>query len=407
MRKEPGKQQAENAELFSVIVLCYRHFEYIYSAIDSVLAQDYPLIELIVSDDGSANFPRGEIADYIAEHRRGNIRRVLVRQQPENTGTVRHLNSAVKACTGSYIIALAGDDNLYDRHTLENYKAGFDAAPKRCLIEMAQTGMYDETLETLQEYYVKPIVQEALEKSETDTGDLLRLLIKHGAILPSTSTCFRADFFREFGQFDESYTLVEDYPMHVRLAEEGWPIHYCNFVAIKHRSGGISHGQQDTLKRSSRLYYIDDRRMIREIMLKRLNVLPESERAYVKKYREQNLLWLDMNLASMDGNRTRQLEIAMAHPLLTLERLMGLAWPWACVKRSKMLWVFLTLWLFRPVVAEMVERIIPSAGPAMSIALFALAGIAFVLWVAAMIVWVFNKVSWAIRRFPQETLAIG
>lgn len=79
--------------MFSVIVLCYRHFEYLFTAIDSVLTQDYPNIELIISDDGSADFPYKEIETYINARKHSNITRTIIRQQKENSGTVRHLNT--------------------------------------------------------------------------------------------------------------------------------------------------------------------------------------------------------------------------------------------------------------------------------------------------------------------------
>ena len=40
----------------SCILLSYNTGEMLYDAIDSILMQDYPFIELIVADDGSENF---------------------------------------------------------------------------------------------------------------------------------------------------------------------------------------------------------------------------------------------------------------------------------------------------------------------------------------------------------------
>lgn len=117
-----------NEPRFSVIILCYRHFEYLPTAIDSVLAQDYPNIELIISDDGSPNFPKEELDDYISARKGPNITNVILHQEEANCGTVRHLNHAVPLCTGDYIALLAGDDVLYDAHVLTSY-AG--ASPTR------------------------------------------------------------------------------------------------------------------------------------------------------------------------------------------------------------------------------------------------------------------------------------
>lgn len=40
-------------DMVSVILLSYNSGDYLYEAIDSIIKQDYPLIELIVTDDGS------------------------------------------------------------------------------------------------------------------------------------------------------------------------------------------------------------------------------------------------------------------------------------------------------------------------------------------------------------------
>ncbi len=78
-------------ELFSVIVLCYRKFEFVYEAIDSVLKQKYSNIELIVSDDGSDEFPEEKILNFIKANKKENISRVIINHEKKNLGTVRHI----------------------------------------------------------------------------------------------------------------------------------------------------------------------------------------------------------------------------------------------------------------------------------------------------------------------------
>ena len=79
-------------KVFSVVVLCYRHFEHLDNAISSVLSQDYKRIELIISDDGSDNFPTEKIHKFIEKNKTPNICSVTVRREPKNVGTVKHLN---------------------------------------------------------------------------------------------------------------------------------------------------------------------------------------------------------------------------------------------------------------------------------------------------------------------------
>ena len=160
------------SKLFSVVILCYRHFEYLFEAIDSVLQQNYPAIELIISDDGSNEFPSEQVEQYILKQKGKNVQSVQIRREETNVGTVRHLNHVVRRVHGDYIVFLAGDDCLYDENVLCAYASGFNQAPKDCLIEMAQTGMYDDTLK-------KPALFKEDVRDDVDTSfdeDLLRML---------------------------------------------------------------------------------------------------------------------------------------------------------------------------------------------------------------------------------------
>ena len=61
-------------ELISISILTYRNYRYLYEALESVFSQDYSNIELIVSDDGSDNFPEDEIRTYIQKNKKNNIK---------------------------------------------------------------------------------------------------------------------------------------------------------------------------------------------------------------------------------------------------------------------------------------------------------------------------------------------
>lgn len=398
---------AVTKELFSVIILCYRHFEYLYSAIDSVLEQDYPNIELIISDDSSPKFPRKRLEQYIEDHRRENIVRVMIRQEESNVGTVRHLNHAVQSCSGSYVIALAGDDNLWDNAVLNRYVKGFSHAPENCFIEMAQTAMYDESLKRLESFYLKPAVRAALEKTETDTEDLKRLLVRNLACLPSTSTCFRWEFFQKFGSFDEHYTLIEDYPMHMRLAEEKWIIHYENFVAVKHRHGGVSHGQTQSSTQTSMLYYQDTVRMIKEIVLPNIGcLLAEDQRMTLKKCKA-DLLWLDMKIAKVKKDYRKLAVIACCHPFKAYWWFAEKCWPFLYAWHIKPLLLCLAMWAGIPVISEMLALAFGVAADTLLIPLYTAAAIFFIVWVIVFLMWGSVFLRWKLLRYPNEVIVIG
>lgn len=297
--------------LFSVIVLCYRNFEYLQEAIDSVLAQTYPEIELIVSDDCSPGFPQAELESYIAGHGKENIRSFLVRQEATNSGTVKHINHAIQQSKGEYIIIMAADDAFYSDCVLEQYAEGFREEKMDCGLLVAQTVMCDQTLKVFEEYYLDPTVQAILEKK--DYAGLYDRLC-YSACLPTTSTCYTRSLFARYGLFDERYSLVEDYPMHLRIARERIPIAYRNFIANKHRSGGISHGAQKALSASKRLYYQDILRSHREILSARAQDRSHFRKLLGYEFSHQKI-WLDYQLCWRAPGWAGKLKLPFLHPV--------------------------------------------------------------------------------------------
>ena len=89
--------------LVSVCMPAYRHERYVAVAIESILAQDCPDMELVINDDCS---PDGTF-DVISRYRDPRIRaeRNTIRSGPSVT-----LNSALRRARGRYIALCSSDD---------------------------------------------------------------------------------------------------------------------------------------------------------------------------------------------------------------------------------------------------------------------------------------------------------
>lgn len=90
-----------DSPLVSVIIPCFNGEKYICDAIDSVLQQTYPNIEIIVVNDGSTDNSAKIITGY------GKKLHVL---HQENTGLSAARNAGVKAAKGKYLAFLDCDD---------------------------------------------------------------------------------------------------------------------------------------------------------------------------------------------------------------------------------------------------------------------------------------------------------
>ena len=76
--------------LVTVEMLTYKKFDYLEASLNSVFAQDYPNIEIIISDDGSPNFYK-EYIENIINKKTNNIKNVQIIHHEVNLGTVKNL----------------------------------------------------------------------------------------------------------------------------------------------------------------------------------------------------------------------------------------------------------------------------------------------------------------------------
>lgn len=101
------------ADLVSICIPAYNAGKYLSHTLDSVLAQTYSDIEIIVSDNASTDETRSIIEDY--EKRDARVRMLV---NDENIGYVRNIKRAVGAARGD-LIAIYHADDVYEPQILE------------------------------------------------------------------------------------------------------------------------------------------------------------------------------------------------------------------------------------------------------------------------------------------------
>jgi len=91
--------------LVSIVIPAYNHARYLDEAIQSVLRQAYPRIELIVLDDGSTDSTRNVLARYSGQ---------LYFETQANMGQARTINKGWEMAKGDILAYLSADDFLMD-----------------------------------------------------------------------------------------------------------------------------------------------------------------------------------------------------------------------------------------------------------------------------------------------------
>lgn len=102
-------------ELVSVVVTCYNHEKYIEQCIQSIYAQTYPAIELLVIDDGSTD----DSAAIIQKNLEKNffVRKEFLKQK--NSGVCFSRNKGLEWANGDYLLFVDSDNYLDDNYIEE------------------------------------------------------------------------------------------------------------------------------------------------------------------------------------------------------------------------------------------------------------------------------------------------
>lgn len=200
--------------LVSVICLCHNHALYVREAVQSVLSQTYPQVEIIVVDDASADDSAAIIQQLATEN--PSIRILLL---PENVGNCTAFNHALRLASGEYIVDLAADDTLLPER-LSVGVAALEAAGNAYGVNFCDVWLLSPEGKRLSTHFKR---NAQLQLSETvPSGDLYNILIrKH--LISAPSMLIRRSVLEKLGGYDEQLSY-EDFDFWIRSSRE---FNYC------------------------------------------------------------------------------------------------------------------------------------------------------------------------------------
>lgn len=106
---------------FSVTLYTYNQEAHVRKAVESILSQECPPLEIIISDDASTD-RTFDIVRECAEAYNGP-HKVILNRNEKNMGFRRHVNEIVSRSTGDWVIYAAGDDVFFPNRCAEIMKA--------------------------------------------------------------------------------------------------------------------------------------------------------------------------------------------------------------------------------------------------------------------------------------------
>lgn len=274
---------ADYCPLISVLVLCYKNRALLNGMLKSIAMQKYPNIQLIVSDDGSSDFFVDEVKNYIASLKADNIRKIIVRKNKENIGTVRHIHDALSLAKGEYIIFTAADDRFQNENVFANYANLFEKNKDKVWL-VASCNML--TPDYKRSIYITPT---KIDKPYFESGDAKLLFSRwsrRGMAIPC-SMAFRRKAFDIVGGIDLDYNYLEDWPLVLKLLRNGYAPIYMSEIAALHSVGGVTNSNArygiDVRKK-----FFDDKKLVYQKEVKPyLNLLSQEDLSCLKAYRKE------------------------------------------------------------------------------------------------------------------------
>jgi glycosyltransferase involved in cell wall biosynthesis len=198
---DPLADESAELPLVSVIVAAYNAEEFIARTLESVLAQTYQRIEVLVVDDGSTD-RTPEIVNYYAAQ---DSRLKLLSES--HLGICEARNKGIAASNGDFVAAIDSDDIWHKDKLKEQVRCILREGPKVGLV-YSWSVMIDKN--------DVPILGMAHDCS----GDVLPNLIYSNFVGSGSAALIRRSCFDRVGGFDPQLPACIDWDVYLRIAEQ-------------------------------------------------------------------------------------------------------------------------------------------------------------------------------------------
>ncbi len=213
-----------NKPLVSIVCLCYNQAAFVQEAVESVWAQTYSAIELIVVDDGSSDESVAVIESLLKDRPE-----VPFLKLPQNIGNCKAFNKALEISKGKYVIDLAADDVLM-RGRVEEGVEILEAAGEEYGVHFTDAVYIDIHGRELKSHFKRDKIGRLIER--VPQGRVYADVLQRYFIC-TPSMMMRKSVLDALDGYDESLAY-EDFDFWVRSARK-WQYCFSDKVLVKKR----------------------------------------------------------------------------------------------------------------------------------------------------------------------------
>ena len=222
--------------LVSVVVVTYHSSATVLETLESIRAQSYGNIELIVSDDASGDDTVEKVRGWLKVHASAFFA-TNVLSASGNGGIPANCNRGLAAASGVYVKLIAGDDLLTaDCIAFDVEQIGEEAilcTGMSCKRAAGISSLPPSDIRNTQLFFALP------------THEQFRSYIRNPVFLNTPTFFFKRSLFDLIGNFDERIRLLEDQPFICKALAQGERIRYADHVTVLYRvSEGSTMGGQ-------------------------------------------------------------------------------------------------------------------------------------------------------------------
>lgn len=220
-----------NQDLVSVIIPTYNRANYLVESLESVLAQTYRNLEVIVVNDGSTDETKTKLEPFLGR---------ISYFEKSNGGKSSALNLGLKHISGDYVWVF-DDDDVALPELVASHMEIFNSRPEIGFVYGGYSFFDGDD---------PCAVTETVEAVLPPDGEMLGRLLS-GNFISSVSVIVRKECYDRVGCYDERLVRAQDYDMWIRLARAGFRAEVISQALVLVRNhAGVRGSEEDRFETS-------------------------------------------------------------------------------------------------------------------------------------------------------------
>lgn len=239
--------------LVSVIVITYNSAKFVLETLESIKAQTYQNIELIVSDDSSTDNTVEICTEWIDTWKERFVSTELITVE-KNSGIPANCNRGVRAAHGEWLKLIAGDDLLIE-DCIERY---IEKAIDNPSIEIMHSNViqYDGVFN--EQFRLPDFNSKALRINSPSISAKQQFeILLRGNKIWAGSIFIKMTVYKKVGLYDESVRYWEDRPMLLKITQNNIKLHYFDFFSCRYRRSASSIQSKGTSDELVSKFYLE------------------------------------------------------------------------------------------------------------------------------------------------------